>query len=311
MNLCRASEERKHHRRSAAIGHPMHKDAVGQATYHARIENWEIDFNGHWNTRFYARSFQLAAETAASLGEGENPGVALIRSRLIRFYHELFPGSAVEVRSVTVDGGQYDGAVVHLMYSEERIAATSLDQPGIGSALLPKVPADELRFAFPRGLDGAVPLPWKENVDPSQTVTAEVGTIRPYETDHTGKLLFDELVRRCAHASHDHLLRMGLSPEFTKNTGVGRMLAEMRATLLDHCTPGQQLRVSSRLIAAFEKSFTTAHYVQTRTGSPVALIELCALAVDMNTRKTTQVPEILHLHLHSPGKDKGTSSAQP
>jgi acyl-CoA thioesterase FadM len=261
MNLCRASEERKHQRGSAAIRHAMRKDAVGQATYHARIENWEIDFNGHWNTRFYARSFQLAAETAASLGEGENPGVALIRSRLIRFYHELFPGSAVEVRSVTVDGGQYDGVVIHLMFSEERIAATSLDQPGIGSALLHRVPADELRFAFPRGLDGAVPLLWMENVDPSRTVTAEVGMIRPFETDHTGKLLFDELVRRCAHASHDHLLRMGLSPRFTKITGVGRMLAEMRAALLGHCTAGRQLRVSSRLIAPFGKSFTTAHYV--------------------------------------------------
>jgi hypothetical protein len=134
----------------------MHTDTLGQATYHARIENWEVDFNDHWNTRFYAWSFQLAAETTAFLGEGENPGGALVRSRLIRFYHELFPRSAVEVRSVTVDGGQYDGAVVHLMYSEDRIAATSLDQPGIGSALLPRVPADDLRFAFPLSLDGAV-----------------------------------------------------------------------------------------------------------------------------------------------------------
>jgi acyl-CoA thioesterase FadM len=288
----------------------MNRDAVGQATYHTRVENWEIDFNGHWNTRFYARSFQLAAETVASLSEGANPGAAVIRSRQIRFHHELFPGAAVELRSVTVDGGHYDGAVVHLMYSGERIAATALDQPGIGSVLLPRVPAEELSFAFPRGLDGPVPLPWKENVDSSQTVTVEVGTVRPSETDHTGNLLFDELIRRCAHASHDHVLRMGLSPEFTKKTGVGRMLAEMRATRLGYCTPGQQLRVSSRLIAVLGKSFTTAHYIQTRAGSPVALIELCTLAVDMNARKATLVPEILRSQLQSLDEDENATVAQ-
>jgi acyl-CoA thioesterase FadM len=277
----------------------MNRDLVGSPSYHTRVENWEIDFNGHWNTRFYARTFQLAAETVASLGEGTNPGAAVIRSRQIRFHHELFPGAAIEVRSVTVAGGHYDSAVVHLLFSGGRIAATSLDQPGIGSAFLPRVPAEELSFAFPRGLDAATPLPWKENVDASLTVTVEVGAVRPSETDHTGNLLFDELIRRCAHASHDHVIRMGLSPEFTEKTGVGRMLAEMRATRLGYCTPGQQLKVSSRLIGVAGKSFTTAHYIQTRAGSPVALIELCTLAVDMKTRKATYVPDILRQQLQT------------
>jgi acyl-CoA thioesterase FadM len=40
---------------------------AGRATFHTRVESWECDFNGHWNTRYYGRAFQAAAEVAAAL----------------------------------------------------------------------------------------------------------------------------------------------------------------------------------------------------------------------------------------------------
>jgi len=263
-------------------------DLIGLPSFHARVESWETDFNGHWNTRFYARCFQMAAESVAA-GD-ENPGAEVVTSRHIRFHRELFTGAGVEVRSATIAQGRYAGAVVHLLYESGRIAATALDLPGIGAENLAPISPEALPYILPRGLDATIPLPWREEVPSSKTFTAKVGTVMPSETDHTGRLTVDEMIKRCAHGYHDQLIRLGFTPGYTRETGVGRMLAEMRTTLLGHCTPGERLSVSSRLVSVGAKSFTTAHYLQTRTGNPVALFELVALAVDMNTRRVTEVP---------------------
>lgn len=272
----------------------MDVDLIGQPFFHTRVENWETDFNGHWNTRFYARSFQMAAETIAASKGGSHSGVKTAISRHMRFHRELFPGASVEVRSAAITGGPYDGAIVHFLYESGGVSATAIDLPGIGSKLLQPIPNEELNIALPRGLLDPVPLPWVNDVSAPLTFTSEAGTVRPSETDHTGHLEFDEIIRRCAHASHHHITRLGLSPELTQETGVGRMLAEMRVTVLGHCVPGDQLKVSARLLSVDQKSFITAHYMETRSGTPVALIEMCTLTVDMRTRKVTEVPSFLH-----------------
>ena len=71
----------------------------GEATLHSRVEGWECDHNKHWNARYYARSFQMAAETVAALAGRDNLGLSLIGARHIRYHRELLVGAAVEVRS--------------------------------------------------------------------------------------------------------------------------------------------------------------------------------------------------------------------
>lgn len=257
-------------------------------THHTRVERWECDHNDHWNARFYGRSFQLAAETVAAMAGGENPGAAVIGSRHIRFHRELFSASPVEVRSLALAGGAHDGAIVHLLIGSGRLAAVALDLPGKGAERLPVASAGEIGRLLPRNF-GAAPREW----DAGAGATIELPPARPAEFDHTGALLFEEIVRRNAVALHDYLARLGYSPEYMSERGVGRMAAEMHVTRLGNCRPGAPLRASSRLGAVGVKSFTTMHRIHTHAGEPVAAIEQTLLAVDMNTRRTIEIPGFL------------------
>ena len=73
-----------------------HPARFGIATLNTRVESWECDFNGHWNARFYGRSFQLAAETIPQPTGIDAPQAP---TRYMRFHGELFPDASVEVRS--------------------------------------------------------------------------------------------------------------------------------------------------------------------------------------------------------------------
>lgn len=264
---------------------------LGLPTFITRVESWECDFIGHWNTRFYARSFQMAAESVATFGCGTSPGAAVVTSRHIRFHRELLSGAPVQVRSVALSGGFHDGAVVHLLSSAGRLSATALDLPGAGTAFLPRVPAESLPHALPRAIDGALALPW-DAARPG-TALAELGIVRPSETDHTGALLFDEVVRRAALAAGDQLAEIGFGTDFIERSGIGRMLVEFRVNLLGPCAVGDRLIGSSRLAHVGAKHFTTAHHIATHRGGPVALAEMTAVAVDMKTRRATEMPDFM------------------
>lgn len=45
----------------------MDRSKAGRPTYYARAENWECDYDIHWNIRFYGRSFQCVSETVTLL----------------------------------------------------------------------------------------------------------------------------------------------------------------------------------------------------------------------------------------------------
>ncbi|MFT3721688.1 thioesterase family protein [Pseudorhodoferax sp.] len=269
---------------------------AGYVSNITRAETWECDYNGHWNTRFYTRAFQYASETVALLDGKGNPGTATIRSRHIRFHRELLSGDPVLVRSVAVQGGRWNGAVVHLLESDGTLSATALDMPGCASQHLPQVHEQALAHALPRGLLDDAPLAQGTTIDGRR---ANLGILRPGAYDHTGALMFDELFRYLGYASYDHHVSLSYSPQFTAQSGVGRMVVEMRATWLGQAPAGRGLRSNSWLMHAQSKSFATAHYLETLEGAPIALIELCLVAVDMASRRATRVPDFLLAHAPS------------
>jgi len=131
----------------------MDMTELGLPTHHTRVERWECDYNNHWNTRFYLRSFQQAREAALQLTTSESPATTAA-VRHIRFHRELFASAPVEVRSSVLDGGAFDGAIVHLLSSSGRLAATALDMPGDVARGFPRVTPEEVAPALPRGLEG-------------------------------------------------------------------------------------------------------------------------------------------------------------
>lgn len=267
--------------------HPTDAACVSNIT---RVETWECDHNGHWNTRFYTRAFQYASETAALLGGNGNPGAATIGSRHIRFHRELLCGDPVLVRSAAIRGGRWDGAVVHWLESDGVLSATALDMPGRANRHLPQVPEEAAASALPRGLVHEAPLTQGAVVAGRR---APLGILRPGDCDHTGALTFDELFRYVSYASYDHHVSLGYSPQFIAQTGVGRMVVEMRTTWLGQASAGMGIRSNSWLVHAQGKSFSTAHHLETLSGTPIALVELCLVAVDMQSRRATHVPDFL------------------
>lgn len=263
---------------------------TGYVSNITRAETWECDYNGHWNTRFYVRTFQEAAETIAMLNGEGNPGAAATRSRHVRFRRELLAGDPVRVRSAAVQGGRWDGAIVHLLESDGTLSATALDLPGRTSQHLPRVPEEAVAHALPRGLVHDTPTAQEAPPDGHK---ADLGVLRHTAYDHTGALMSDELFRYVGYASYDHHVSLGYSPRFTAQTGLRRMVVEMRARMLGQAPAGMGIRAHSWLLRARSKSFATAHLLETLEGSPIAMVELCLVSVDMKSRRATQVPDFL------------------
>ncbi len=263
----------------------------GIPTLHSRVESWDCDFNDHWNARFYGRSFQLALETIPTLPGVTDLGEAPPLTRYIRFHRELFVGAAVEVRSARLADGAHAGAILHRLSSLGQLAAMALDIGGIAvRGLLPDVPASAARLALPRGLAGRDDARW----DSERGATlAETGPIRPWELDHRGRLLFEELVRRVALASHFHVGQLGFTDELRRETGISRMAVETRVTQISDAAAGTPVRIRSRVSQVGAKFFTVTHSVETHAGQKLAFVEHSMVTVDLNARRAIPVPEFL------------------
>jgi len=284
----------------------MTADDAAPPTLHTRVESWECDFNGHWNARYYGRSFQMACENVAAAASGQNPGLAAIAVRHIRFHRELHVGAAVELRSARIADGEHAGAVVHWLSSEGRLSATALDFPGLGGERLPAASSESAAVAFPRGLPASARL--SEDASAATAYQAETGPVRPMELDHGGALLFEDVIRRVALSSHGQLARLGFTGAFVKDSGVNRMVVETRVTPQGRCAPGKPLRVRSRLTAVAEKSFATRHRLETAEGETIALVEHTLVAVDLKSRRAVEVPAFLRDLGGAGGEDARTPS---
>lgn len=264
---------------------------TGLLTLQARAESWESDFNGHWNTRYYCRCFQDGAEVARALGGQAAPDRAHLPHRLIRFHSELQSGDAVEIRSFAVRDAGEQQLVAHYLLSEGEVAATALDHDPGTIAHLPVLSIDAAGQALPRSLTGPVPSIWQPEAGPD--LVGELGPVRREEVDATGYLRIEAQVARLATASHHHAAWLGLTPSVVRDYGIGRVLVELRHVPLAGCNAGEMLRMASRLVTATEKYWITAHLLSTHEGRPIAVFEQCMVAVDLEARRTTRVPDFL------------------
>lgn len=267
------------------------QSSAGIPTLHARVERWETDFNGHWNVRFFARSFQLAAETVAVRGgDGDNPGGLTAMTRHMRFHRELFVSAPLAIRSTRVVSGPWAGAVLHVLTSGGAVSATALDLPGRGAEALPQAIEPEIALAMPRSLTRPADSDWHTKAGDRLD---EQGPVRPHELDHARCLLVEEIKRRVGIASHRYMGDLGFAADYVKTTGVTRMLVEVRMSGTTTVRAGSILRVRSRLAEVRARSFTAEHRLETLAGEGIALVEHVLVAVDLQTRKAVAVPDFM------------------
>lgn len=263
---------------------------IGILTHHTRVERWQCDFNDHWNARFHGRAFQCAAETAATLHGGENPGAGVITARHIRYHRELRLGAAVEVRSAVIRDTAANGAVAHLLTSAGQLCAVAIDHSPHDTPGLPEIDGAALERQMPRNLSS----PKGVKADEAGTVFhCEVGPVRPAELDHVGGFVFEDIMARGAVSVHTLLLGLGYTMEFTEQTGIGRMAIELSLARHGEVTAGTVLIARARLSAVNDKSFCVDHWLGTRAGRQVATIRQTLVAVDMRARRITRVPDFI------------------
>lgn len=263
---------------------------LGVATHHTRVENWECDYNQHWNARFYTRAFQMACERTYALDGRSNPGALGISTRRLRFQRELLAAAAVEVRSMRLADGLLKDWTLHILTGEGSLSATAVEKPLVPLLSLPEVATEAVKDILPRS-SGAPDVRW----DPAarDALVSEVGVVRPAHLDHSGSLLAEEVVQRTGTANHHHLARAGLTPAFTAETAISRMAVEQIVTPLGTCPPGTVLRVRSRLGRVGEKSFSAYQWLDTLAGEPIATVYRLVLTVDLRLRRAVPLPEFM------------------
>ncbi|CUH81326.1 thioesterase family protein [Tropicibacter naphthalenivorans] len=262
--------------------------ALGVPTFHTRVEAWECDHNDHWNARHYMRVFRLASFVACDMA-GASPGMPYCQ--LTRFHRELVQTAPVEIRSGVLADGPLAGALVHLLCSEGRLAATALETPGRLAHALPQVTSEQVKLALPRGLK-ATPHP-KDAPDTAGFKVIEHGFVQPFEVDHTGALCPDRLMGRVAAATNERLAEMGFTPAYVAKTQISRMGVESRVTMLDAIGVGTRLRSTARIIRAEGKNLVVRHCFTDGTGAVRAASDQSLVTVDMRTRRACALPDIV------------------
>ncbi len=263
----------------------------GVATLFLRAETWECDFNGHWNTRYYCNAFQNAASVAATLGDVRMS----LEKRQMRFHSELKGGYPIIIRSFNTTTQTGEPVIAHIMLRYGRLVATAVDYGSPINPALSHLTTDEATLALPRGITTPDIAPWDPIAKGSPIY--ELGPVIAEDLSPEGELHFWQGVTRLAQASHHHDLDLGFTLELMEQDHIGRMLAEMRYTKLGSVQAGDFLRIASHMYHAKGKAFYTAHMLYTHRGAPVAMFDLCTLAVDMQARRATDLPDFVFARL--------------
>lgn len=256
----------------------------GDATHVTRVEAWECDFNGHWNARFYGRGFQAALENIAFRSTGRNPGGKALSRRLIRFHDELLSGELARVDSWRVTSGVFAGSILHKMSGGGgRLAATALDVVTFPVAGLPEI--TDATGALPRSVPFDA-LPER----PTIGARHDLDPIRAGELDAFGALIYEDVVRRCGVATHAVLDGLGFDRRLTEESRISRMAVEQAIWRLGDLPARQPTRVITRVHALRSKAFSLSQRLEGMDGSPVAAIETCIVAVNLDTRRAAELP---------------------
>jgi acyl-CoA thioesterase FadM len=261
---------------------------IGTPTYYTRVEAWECDHNQHWNVRQYMRVFQQADFVTADIC-GADP-IACPIAQHTRYHRELVQTAPVEIRSAILGDGEFEGAVVHLLCSEGRLAATALSQTGHARSGLPLVAAADVALALPRGISGEMHKP---ATAPKGRHIYEQGIVQPRETDHTGALGIDWLMGRIAAASNDLLASLGFTPQFSLENKISRMGVETKITFFAPIPIGTRLQSVVGISHVGSKNMILEHHFFSPNGTPLAQVGQSLVSVDMVTRRATNLPDFL------------------
>lgn len=263
-------------------------------TQRGTVNAWQCDYNHHLNVQFYCREFDQAARFLA-LACGADPAGPLPATRHLRFHNELLAGDIYKVDSARIVDGPHAGSLVHWMShaGTGRLVATALDG-GAPAFACPEVPEAAVASALPRSVDvdeGALPMSVMGADGWQATNRCWVSMDR---CTAAGELTEQHLAAMLGDAAGHAWERAGVGVVMVREKGLGRIAVEAKLVHFAPARVGDALLLHSRVGPAQGRSIRLQHHLHRMTdGTPIARADVTALLIDMKTRKTVALADVL------------------
>ena len=259
------------------------------------VNAWQCDVNRHWNVQFYCRQFDHAARFLA-LGAGASPAGPLPQTRHLRYHAELVAGDIFRISSARVADGEHAGSLVHYMQhaGSGRLIATALDGQGAHFDCV-AVAQSEVPDALPRSIAGgpAAPLADSERLEAGGRACVRCW-VTMNQCTAAGELTQESLVGMFADAAGHVWERAGAGVAWLRENGLGRAAVEMKLTHHAPARAGDALVLYSWVGPARGKIILLRHQLcRMPDNAPIASGEVTALLIDMQTRRSVEMPALV------------------
>ncbi len=261
-------------------------------TQRSFVNSWECDENAHMNIQFYWKRFGDAAQIFFHLNTSHLQSWV---DRHVRYHSELMMGSNTIVRSARTF--QENKVVHHLINGDTGdLSATAIDlYPAALAGAAPalnQIPADSEARSLPHA--PLLPFDTQATIRNGSGLVSLRCVVAPMECDAQGVLLDQYHVARFSDAASHLWQHLGVSRQWLRQSNLGTVAVEMKASRHDEARVGVMLEVVTWVEEIRAKTLTFRHQVSDMaTGRPLYSGAVTALLMDLKTRKAVELPDIM------------------
>lgn len=269
-----------------------------RASYRSHVEEWEIDQNRHWNSKFFVRSFEYALDWILAIDPALSTSGRLLH-RHMAFHRELLAGVPVEAGAAALAGDPT--RIFHVLWNGNtgEVCATGTDRISAPVTILPEL-SPELAGPFATrslSMDELVPADTGRILAEGAGVVVWRGLIRPQHADHLGRMLPHALNSFVSEGQAHVWKHGGIPVPMLIQKRIGRVLVEM--TMTPHATAMSGEGVE--LVAWFEqlggKVFGIRYQLNRSVdASPLASLNTVGVFFDLANRVSIAPPDELFGH---------------
>ncbi len=274
-----------------------------QETLYSIVNHSECDENETLKVQYYFSRFE-EADRQFQLTCGMNDAIAGARRvRHARFHKELRTGDLITIRSFVAFDGPHMLTVVHEMYNSSSglLAATAIDgyAPAASSAKVLRARFKDVQdpmpeLANPQGLNAspAGSRPTLESVLSSDARICFRGTVLPRHIGTDGRVDDDFAIAAFAEGLPHLWEQTPMTRKYLTENNYGRTAAEMKLTWFSPLKVGDMFLIASAPTGLQSKSFTLRHHLfESRTKRLVAICDVVAMMMDLDSRNPVELPE--------------------
>ncbi len=257
------------------------------------VNTWECDENDHLNVQFYLKRFDEAARVILTLSANTAVPIGLPQTRHVRFHRELRPGAMIQLKTARINEGKFKGWLIHRLedVGSERLSATAIERFD-DEIHIPEFWNADIQDALPRGLpdDDLIPEMPQSIID-AGGINSNRSIVSPFECDVSGHMTQQFYIARFTDAAPHVWETLGIGEHWLSQRNLGRAAVEMKLTHHQPAKSGDVLFLYSKAETAGGKTMKLRHELVRQTDmEPVASGEVLALILDLETRKSVELP---------------------